>query len=149
MRPLKDSIKELENVAKNLNSCSDSMGDVINEFNDIFRKLNLGLSCWITQSEGGNKNNWKLSLGYARVGSKWGICIKYETFEYKERLTEESCNFNDAPRNMRIDMITSIPFLVEEMIVRTNEMTTKIVKKINEATEILQELKSYESSLDM
>lgn len=141
----KENLKKLEESAKNLNACSDSLGEIVIEINTILKKLNLGISTWIVQSEGGTlqEEKWKRSFGYARIGGKWGLSIKYEIFnENRERVSIEEWPFNEAPRYMRIEVIGKLPDLIEEMVVRTNEIASKITNKTKEAVTYLQQLKS-------
>lgn len=126
----------LTQAAQNLNVVSDELGKTISRLDTLFKALNLGISIWYTQAEG---EGWKRSFGYARVKGKWGISIKHEIFEGSPaiRTSEESWNFNDAPRYMRIEVISSIPDLIVLMIQRTNETRVKIESKLLEANQYI------------
>jgi hypothetical protein len=135
---IKRNLNTLKEASERLNTNSDELGKIVIEINEVLKTLNLGISVWYKQSEG---QDWCRSIGYARVGGKWGISLKYETFKDNVRLAEESWAFNEAPRYMRIEVISSIPDLIILMIQRTNEFNSKIVSKVNEAHDYLQQLK--------
>src|ERR1700733_8901048 len=125
------SIQKLSLVATDLNSASDELGRAISNIDTVLQALNIGLPTW-TRIQGGNgqpENDyyWHRDLGYAKIGSKWGIALRDVSGcdNSPEDESSESWLFNDAPRWLRIEGIAKIPDLLEELIKTTEETTKK------------------------
>ena len=134
---------ELASAAKNLNKASADLGNAIQAIDLALQRLNLGVATWvdISSSEDPNTGNyWSRGLGYARVGKKWGIalCTRQGNYNFPDEETAEQWLFNDAPRWLRVDGIMRIPDLLQELVKRTDETTSKIKSKTTEANQLAE-----------
>jgi hypothetical protein len=115
------------------------LGAAISPWDDALRKLNLGLSAWVTISGGEDLPDWwKRELGYTKVGERWGIALRTVSgsYEYPSDDAEQAWLFNDAPRWMRIESIGKLPDLLEALLKQTADTTVKIQKKTAQAREL-------------
>jgi len=143
-----DSFTRLSSAAKDLNTVSDELGKSISSIDSVLQMLNLGVPTWVQIDGGTNEHHggdafWSRDLGYAKVGSRWGIALRtQEGCVYDPELTEsESWLFNDAPRWLRVRGIHRIPDLLEELIKNTKETSQKIKSTIDEANALAGALK--------
>jgi len=127
-------------AATELNSASDQLTATISELDAALQKLNLGVAAWVPFAEGGDETGWywSRSLGYARVGTTWGIALREVDGDYNnpDRESSDSWLFNNAPRWMRVDAIGKIPDLLEALIKQANATTAKLKKKNEQAKEL-------------
>src|ERR1035437_10626614 len=76
---------QLTTVAADLNAVSDELGISIAEIDASLKKLNLGITTWVTicGDEGDHLLDdytfWSHDLGYAKVAGKWGISLRTVT----------------------------------------------------------------------
>src|SRR5262245_28599504 len=115
------SFKQLTVTASDLNSASDELSEVVSLINQALKELNLGIAGWAVVGRGGGGDQdplyyWRRELGYAKIGSEWGIALR-ETFGHEDREDEDSnvWLFCDAPRWMRIEVVSKIPDLLEHL----------------------------------
>ena len=121
---------ELIAAGKELNSSSDKLNDVVKNIDAELKKFNLGLTVWV-------KYNDYCYIGYAKVDRKWGIAIRDvapdgELIEWY---------FNDAPRNLRIEMIHLIPAVLNELTKEANKLSKSLLKKqeiVNELADLFK-----------
>lgn len=111
---MEDKIPELDKAANYLNGLSDTFNEEIRIVNEHFKQLNIGIPCWVKCTD-------TLSLGYAKVGGSWGICIKEN---------EEKWQFSDSPRQWRMALVEFLPDLIKGMTEEANKYSTVIVSKI-------------------
>ena len=135
------SYKKLSLAAKSLNTASDEMGKAISILDAALQKLNLGVSAWVLLS--GNENQetndwWSRSLGYARIGDRWGIALRKAegNFAFPEADSVESWLFNEGPRWMRTEAVGKIP----ELLVALQKQAEDTTKQITEKTAQVYEL---------
>ncbi len=133
--------KQLSLAAKSLNTASDELGKAISIFDAALQKLNLGVSAWAQLS--GNEDSatldwWSRSLGYTKVGDKWGIALKKASgnFNWPEDESEELWLFNEAPRWMRIEAVGKIAELLEALLKQAEDTTRKIKERTKQAYEL-------------
>ena len=74
-------------------------------------------------------------IGYNKRNGKWGITIRTE-FENSHDEDVDEWLFNDAPRNLRLEVIEHIPALLERLAAATDRMTNQ-VRTSREAAEHL------------
>jgi len=129
-------------VATDLNSASDELTEAISAINTVLQGLNIGLATWTTIDSGNglpdDGSYWSRSLGYAKIGNKWGIALR-DVAGDANYPNEELCDewlFNDAPRWLRLAGISKIPDLLETMVKTTQETTKKIRVKTAEAEQL-------------
>jgi prefoldin subunit 5 len=133
--------QQLSLAAKSLNNASDELGNAISVLDAALQKLNLGISAWAQLS--GNENPdtsewWSRSIGYTKVGDKWGIALKdvRGNENWPENDSEELWLFNEAPRWMRIEAVGKIPELLETLLKQAEETTKKIKERTKQAYEL-------------
>jgi hypothetical protein len=130
------SYKQLTVASTSLNSASDGLGEAMSVLDAALKKLNLGISAWVTVS--GNDDEvgdwWSREIGYTKVGDKWGIALKTASGNYSspDRDSVEKWLFDDAPRWMRIEAVGKIPDLLEALLRQAKDTTKKIKDKTEE-----------------
>lgn len=136
------SVQKLALVATDLNSASDELGQAISNIDIVLQALNIGLPTW-TSIEAGDglpdeEYYWHRDLGYAKIGSKWGIALRVVSgnYNFPDDESSDSWLFNDAPRWLRMEGIARIPELLEELIKTTEVATKKIKTKTSEANQL-------------
>jgi hypothetical protein len=142
--PLKiqNTFKQLSVAATELNSASDGLADAILMLDDTLKRLNLGVSAWVTVSGNDDEDGdwWSRELGYTRIADKWGIALKDASGHYSnpDRDSVEKWLFNDAPRWMRVESVGKIPDLLEALLKQAEDTTKKIKAKTDEALALVQ-----------
>src|SRR5688500_7926450 len=105
------SFKRLSASAAQLNEASNELGTSIEALDAILKTLGLGVAGWLNIAKGGDPDGsgyyWQHDLGYAKVGSKWGIALR--SIKGHEQDPEgddvEQWPFADAPRAIRIQAV--------------------------------------------
>ena len=132
--------KQLSQAATNLNIASDELGKAISLLDAALKKLNLGVSAWVELASNMDQYGcwWDRSLGYAKVGDKWGIALRKKEGEAAnpENDTEEKWLFNDGPRWMRVEASKRIPELLEALLKETHSTTKVLNERIALASEL-------------
>ena len=133
--------KQLSKSASNLNLASDEFGKFIDVLDSTLQRLNLGVAAWVTITGGDDPQTadyWSRDIGYARIGRKWGIALRDRHGNYSDPDNEnlEEWLFNESPRWLRIEAVGKVPDLLEALIKRTDETTTKIKSKTVQLQEI-------------
>ena len=126
--------QRLTESASHLNIASDELGTSIRALDHALAKLNLGIKTWIKSGGWENPDSTYEDhhLGYAKVGSKWGIALSVTRGMrgWEEDATYEGeWLFNDAPRALRAESIDALPELVEALVQAADETTAKIMDK--------------------
>ncbi len=128
------SYQRLAEVASKLNNVSDEMGGSISRLDEALKILNLGIEAWYTYDTSDDEYFWSESkIGYAKIGSKWGIALnKASGFHHEPEETDSSkWLFNDAPRGLRLDAISHIPKLIDALIAQTESTIENVRAKSN------------------
>lgn len=145
---------QLSTVAADLNAVSDELGKSITEIDFALKKLNLGITTWVTiQSDDGdpthdNFSYWSREIGYARIDGKWGICLRKVDgchFDPDNDKVEE-WRFNDAPRSLRLEAINKIPDLLETLYKDATRTIKDIRARIGETQAVVKVIKGVASS---
>ena len=142
-----DYYSQLSTVAADLNAVSDELGKSIAEIDVALKKLNLGITTWVTirgdDEYPYNDLYWGRDIGYAKVNSKWGISLR--TIEGQssdpDRSKTEEWLFNDAPRSLRLEAIDKIPELLEELSKEAVKNTKNIRARLDEAKAVAEAVK--------
>jgi hypothetical protein len=145
---------QLSTVAADLNAVSDELGKSIAEIDTALKKLNLGITTWVTISgdEGDHLLDdytfWSHDLGYAKVAGKWGISLRTVTGDQHCPFPEEieEWLFNDAPRSLRLEAIDKIPELLENLSKDAAKTTKDIRARIGETQAVVETIKAVASS---
>ena len=134
---VQEAFRQLSVVAPTLNSASDNLGKSISKLEDRLKVLGLGVSSWVAFSSWESEDRFQYSLeeiGYTKIAGKWGFSIRtrsgHEGLGQGED-TVQQWSFNEAPREMRVRSVSSIPDLLEKLI----KDATKMVKAVGESAE--------------
>jgi hypothetical protein len=137
------SYQRLTAVASKLNNVSDELGGAINALDEALKQLNLGITRW-HKFEGDDDeagNYWANYIGYARIGTKWGIALSKTSGNLEappEYHRNEEWLFNDAPRQLRMDAVGHIPAMIDSLIAAAEEAVAKIEEKTTEAKKLAE-----------
>ena len=116
---------------------SDELGKFVTALDVALKRLNLGIAAWLRldSREDGSGNYIKRDLGYAKVGSRWGIALRTMTGNHNapEESSVEEWLFNDAPRAMRIEAVEKLPDLFESLVKEADAATKQIRSKTEHA----------------
>lgn len=137
------SFQRLSAAATQLNAVSDELGKSITALDLALKKLNLGISAWVQISRQTDPQDGSFSahfLGYAKIGSKWGIALSItEGNEFTgDFVRDEEWLFNDAPRALRVEAVEKLPELLEGLITEANTTAERIKDKIGHAQQVAQ-----------
>jgi hypothetical protein len=138
----------LSAVASSLNEASNELGEVVCVLDEALKKLNIGLTVWVTVANYATEEPSEYSLdeiGYCKVNGQWGIALRH-IWGY-EALQESSMDgpwlFNNAPREMRIRGVDKIPELIEALSKQAFEITKKVrdkAKTVRELTGVIGQI---------
>jgi hypothetical protein len=134
------SYRKLSAVASDLNFTSDELGKSISELDAALKKLNLGISAWVTirrevDDDGSFQNE---DLGYDKIGGTWGIGLRTVagTYNDPENAGSNWWLFNEGPRSLRISAIEKIPELLEKLSTESDETAKRIRGRLAEVQEV-------------
>ena len=135
LHKVQSSYQKLHSVAIDLNVASDEIGKSVVELDSALKKLNLGISDWVTvlSNEWPNGTFRSDDIGYTKIDGTWGIAlrtVKGHTEWPEEECSTETWLFNDAPRSLRLEAIGYIPDLLEKLSEKAVETTEEIKKKL-------------------
>jgi hypothetical protein len=143
-----DSFKRLSASAADLNKASDELGNSIEALDASLKRLGLGIAAWVSIAEGGDSHGsgyvWEHYLGYAKVGSKWGIALSSTSGNVHDdpHENDEEWLFAEAPRALRIQAVDHLPALLDKLIVEADKATEKIRGKINGVQTVVSAVKA-------
>ncbi len=133
------SFSQLSSAAQDLNKASDELSSSIVSIDAILHKLNLGVPTWVHISGHSEETDyWVKEVGYAKVGSRWGIALRTREGDFNFPLDEkcEQWLFSDGPRWLRGEGVEKIPDLLDELVKSAVSMTQKIRSKIDKAHQV-------------
>lgn len=134
---------KLRAAAKELNTASDELAKAIAPIEKILQPLSLGVTTWaqISGNEELDGQYWSRDVGYTKIAGEWRIAVRttsgHHNFDHHD---ETEWAFNDAPRWMRIEAVTKLPDLLEQLVERVVDTTKKIRAKTKQASEIAEAL---------
>jgi hypothetical protein len=133
--------QRLKEAATRLNTVSDELGKSITALDAVLKQLNLGVSTWVPIDGYENPETADFGtdlIGYAKVGSKWGIALKERRGNYNADIDEaEVWLFNEGPRALRIKAVAKLPELLEALTVKAAETAEEIKAQIGRAQEVV------------
>jgi prefoldin subunit 5 len=132
------SFLELTAAAQTLNAVSDALGKTISEIDESLKKLNLGVTAWVTvQSWGGESAEYPEydaeEIGYAKVNGKWAIALRTRSGNAKYPEREERIEewvFNEAARTLRLKAIGKVPALISQLSQEANQLAKELQEKL-------------------
>jgi hypothetical protein len=144
--------RALSTAAASLNTASDELTNVVGVLDEALRKLNIGLTVWVTFSKWVDELRCgEDQIGYCKVNGKWGIalCRIWGDDAMAEDAVEGLWLFNDAPRELRLAGVDKIPEVVEALgkeafntTKRIQEKTQEVRNLANVVTKIVSEPKT-------
>ncbi len=142
---VRSSFQHLSSRAGDLNALSDQVGKVIARFDAEFSRLNIGIEAWIpfeTSASEDGLHYSKREIGYAKIGSKWGLAIRdYSGNEASDAYDDyQEWLFNDAPRQLRLQAIELIPELFDKLVAEVDRATKRVDRKLKELEELASAL---------
>jgi hypothetical protein len=135
------SFVALRSVATSLNQASDELTKVVGTLDEALKKLNIGLTVWVTFRERSDDDPDaydKDEIGYCKLNSKWGVALRHIWGHHGFDAHNEAGPwlFNDAPRELRIHGVDKIPELIEEIGKTAVTTTTKVQEKTQQVREL-------------
>lgn len=128
-----EAMDNLRTFAVSLNSLSDTMTAQVARIEAELKKLNLGVSAWVTVREeqpSMDLKDWnKEELGYVRIGKRWGVALKV-TRTVDGAVDEQFSAFGDSPRSVRIRSVEYFPALMAALVESANSMITKLSPEV-------------------
>lgn len=129
----------LSSAATSLNTASDELTKAVGVLDDALRKLNIGLTIWITVSTWSEEERaGEGQIGYCKVSGKWGIALRYVWGLHAQSLDEVDglWLFNDAPRDLRLAGVDKIPELIEALGQEASETTKRVQEKTKQVRDL-------------
>ncbi|SRR5258708_5022357 len=140
------SYLQLSLVASDLNEVSDQLGKSVAELDAALKKLNLGISAWVSMRSDEYEDGTYVidQIGYAKVEGKWGITLRTMNghVNWPDQEQVDTWLFNDSPRSLRLSAIAHIPALLEALSKEATENTQKIKARLAEAQEVATAVKA-------
>jgi len=141
LQKVQTQFEALSAIASSLNTASDELTKVVGILDEALKKLNVGLTVWITFKGGSDEagdNYDDDQIGYAKVGGKWGLALRniWGNQSFDDHHEEGPWLFSEAPRQMRIEGVDKIPELIEAL----GKEAFNTAKQIHVKTEQLREL---------
>jgi superfamily II DNA/RNA helicase len=143
---VQSSYRKLSEVASELNTVSDSLGNIIADLDLALKKLNLGITVWVKlrgDDDPETYDHWREEIGYAKIGGKWGVALQTVTgnYQHPDRDYVEKWLFNDAPRQLRLSSLVYIPELLEKLSEHAANATKQIAEKLQTTHELVNAIK--------
>lgn len=139
--------KRLAESAAKLNKVSDQLTIQIEQIDAALKRLNLGVTAWVTISEVEDEDgNWSQDqIGYVRIGSRWGIALRsrFAVRGDPGDPDETFSAFADAPRQLRIRAVEFIPKLLDQISTEAEAMVAKLSPKVDEISELTLAFKTF------
>lgn len=130
------SIEQLREAAASLNGASDALGETVKKIDEALKILNLGIEAWTREPSAVPSARGGLYLGYAKVGSRWGLAIFLDSPE----LGQETWLFNDAPRGYRVILISRLTELFEELTIVARSTAANIASGILKLEKVREDI---------
>jgi hypothetical protein len=134
--------KALSEASPSLNAASDELTKSIALLDDSLKKLNIGLSAWVSfrfldVDERGDRYDVD-QIGYCKVNGTWGIALRHIWGEESSDWHNEEGPwlFHDASREMRLYSVDKIPDVIEALAKEAVTTTKKIEEKTREVRDL-------------
>jgi hypothetical protein len=126
------SFKRLSNSSSVLNTASDQLNASVSALEVSLKKLGLGISSWVPFEKWASQDGLKYrvkDIGYAKVNGKWGLAIKSRSgHEISDEDEVEIWPFNEAPRQLRVLAVKSIPALLDQLYKDSVDIASQVNK---------------------
>jgi hypothetical protein len=135
--------KALSEASPSLNAASDELTKTIGILDESLKKLNVGLTAWVTfrsrvDDEYHPERFDDDQIGYCKLNGTWGIALRrvWGDPSYDADGGEGPWLFNDASREMRLSSVDKIPELIEALAKEALSTTKKIQEKTKQVLEL-------------
>jgi prefoldin subunit 5 len=132
----------LSEVASSLNIASDELTKTVTILDEALKKLNLGLTVWVSFRRRGDDDEPHLydddQIGYCKINGVWGIALRriWGDESWDRHSEDGPWLFNDASREMRLHSVDSIPNVIEALAKEAFDTTKRIQEKTKEVGEL-------------
>ncbi len=137
-----NSFQQLKAIAAQLNDVSRELGKQIAALDQTLQFLNLGVPTWVLIRGGDSDDGqtyWLLELGYAKVGSTWGVAVREREGAYRDDSERgDLWLFANAPRVFRAEAVDKLPDLLEQLIKEATKTTGSLRAKVSKANQIVK-----------
>jgi hypothetical protein len=143
---ISESFKQLATAASALNEATNEFTAVTAPADDLLKKLNLGVDCWVRyrtlRFEEGIERHYE--IGYAKINGRWGLALRsfVDDPELPEYTDNERWTFNEGPRHMRIEAIHKLPELMDELVKKAEKATRKVKEGTEAARDVMTALEN-------
>jgi methyl-accepting chemotaxis protein len=134
--------QELSSLAASLNTASDELTKVVSVLDESLKKLNVGLTVWVTFRFRGDDNfpeEYDVDqIGYAKVNGTWGLALRNISGDHSiSRFEEEGpWLFKDGPREFRVLGVEKILEVVEALAKSAADTTKRVQEKTKQVREL-------------
>jgi hypothetical protein len=129
-------MSKLSVAADTLNRLSDELTKEVSEIEATLNALNLGVRTEVKAITLGSDPDigyfhW-LNLAYGKKSGKWGFIVEEwaKSIDNPDEDTYDSWPFKDAPREFRLQVVDSIPELLDALWKESDNTATKITQKV-------------------
>lgn len=131
------AIRNLQAAAVELNAASDKLSAELAVLNTKLKCLAMGVACWVALSA---TEKCTIKVGYTRFSKGgWGLAISETKNEDKGKTDSVVVwPIADAPRRLRLDGVSKIPELLENLAVRARGMTSDVERRTEELKQLIE-----------
>jgi methyl-accepting chemotaxis protein len=144
----------LSSVATELNTASNKLTEIVTVLDEALRKLNVGLSVWVTfRSRDDDSNPERYDndqIGYCKIQGIWGIALRriWGSQMWGDFNSDGPWLFNDASRDLRLRGVDKIPELIEALGKEASDFTNRLHKTTQEVHELAEVIVKMTSQQD-
>jgi len=144
--------KNLTSIAPVLNAASDELTKAIRGLDQALKKLNIGLSVWVTfavRHEDSGDDEYDLEqIGYTKLNGEWGLGLRriWGNERFDTQYQDGPWLFSDAPRDMRLRSTDKIPDVIEELGKEAVKTTKAMQQKSLEVRELAGAIEQISTS---
>src|SRR5579863_6634773 len=141
-----DTIRELSDLSRQLNSDSDAVNSTIGTINKKLRSLNLGIEAWfnspLLDPLPGDESRDSIGpfLGYCSVEDEWQLAVREKPIDWHGDLLRSP--LLKASREVRIAALQYIPAVVDQL----KSEAQRVLRAIRDAKQFCAENLTMEKS---
>src|SRR6478609_2287567 len=145
-------LKQLSTASESLNRASDSFNEQIRVIEEALASYNVGVSAWAhaytrceeDYDQDGNVRGvieTHYSIGYQKSGGKWCLMAASEGDDEYPGDSRTEWILRDAPREIRMKAIGSIPKLLEKLVEEATKLAAEVSNQTAEARVLAASIK--------
>jgi hypothetical protein len=151
---LQTDFQALSEIASQLNVASDGLTKTVAILDEALKKLNVGLTVWVTFRRRANDEQPLLydldQIGYTKVNGTWGLAVQHiwgdEGAPDPWEDSDGPLLFNDAPREMRLQSVDKIPEVIAELAKEASDTTKRMQEKTKQVLELAEAINSLKDA---